>query len=552
MPHRSGIEGGDPGVGPGARQSIRSWVSCGAKADDTDGLVKALAAARHNAFTLVVDCPVRLKIGTDISKSVFIDDGTTVEFTDTGKITVDNVLIPAFVIADSSNITLTNWNVEYDASLPVLQNAAGKPGNAFNDRRITSWLAANRGIVFDKREGNVNSQWSGPTNICAVFYITGDSSNLSVTGMHLYVPQTAGGERFIPVAFSLGVNFKANQTVTAKTPLTAQYFGLPHKITFSDVELDGTYMGWVGGLQQAIFDNIRSKRYGDLQDANGGSVGGSNKWFAPPHLIYFSYKVDGDPALFNSDIQIRHVFDDGKRVGRARDAGGTDSISGYALSIKLGCVNCSVDDYRSSRPDGFIDVLTCDGLTITNSAATYDSAFLNNLFPGWRFPSPTYKNLKFENVTMVDTAESSVALPIGNANQPSNQGITLKNVRVAMNEWKGKQNPPLPSVLGRDIDVSLDYSIKRPATRIVRARNGELEVTLQGTRMAAQGDTATLLNWSSRNADRCIASGAWSDPVGTGGSRNITLDAPGNHDYVLTCSRGSNTSSVTLPPIPRP
>ena len=76
------------------------------------------------------------------------------------------------------------------------------------------------------------------------------------------------------MAFSLGLNFKSNQTVSAKTPMTGQYYSVPHDLTFSDISLDGTYMGWVGGLQKVEFENIQSQRYGDLQDASGGTVGG--------------------------------------------------------------------------------------------------------------------------------------------------------------------------------------------------------------------------------------------------------------------------------------
>src|SRR5580704_18740253 len=91
--------------------------------------------------------------------------------------------------------------------------------------------------------------------------------------------------------------------------------------------------------------------------------------------------------IFNANIEIKNVVDHGVRVGKARDAGGTDTLSGYALSLKIGCVNCRVDNYQSARPDGFLDVLASDGLTITNATATYDSSFINNLFPGWRFPA---------------------------------------------------------------------------------------------------------------------------------------------------------------------
>lgn len=553
---RSGDAQAYSSAGSGTKKSIRAWVSCTGSSDDTAGVAKAFAAARHGAFTLVVDCPVNLKVGTDIARSIFIDEGTTVEFTEAGKFTVDNVFIPAFVIADSSNITLTDWNVEYDGGLSIDQNvgytnngslvAGSKPANAFNDLRLTPWLAANRAIVFDKRAGNVNSQWTGTTNACAVFFITGDSSDLHVTGMRLYVPKTAGGERFIPVAFSLGVNYRRNQTVNAKMPMTGQIFAVPHDITFSNVTLDGTYMGWVGGLQNALFENIRSERYGDLQDAHGETVGGVKKWFAPPHLFYFNYTASGDAALFNTNIRIKDVIDSGVRVGKARDAGGSDSISGYALSLKIGCVNCSVDNYRSDRPDGFLDVLTSDGLTISNVTATYNSAFLNNVFPGWRFPSATYKNVKFENINFIDTAASSIVPPIGNANQSSNEGIVFKNVRVQLNHWAGAPSVPLPAIAGQAADAELDYSIKSDASRIVRSRRDSMEITFQATPATLRVGTPTVLAWTSKEAKKCRSGGDWSGEIGTSGSRMVNMTSEGSHDFAITCENGTATSQTTL------
>jgi len=329
-----------PGV---EKKSIRSWVSCDGTSDDATGVAKAFAAASHAAFTLVVDCPVRIHTGLDISRTIFIDDDTTVEFTETGKFTVDNTLFPAFVIANSSNITLTGWNVEYDASVPVKRIVDGysqtyhlapgmQPAGAFNDYSITQWLAKNRGITFDARQGFVTSLWSGNTNVCAVFFISGDSSQVTVTGMQIGVPAAAGGDRFIPVVFSLNPNYKSNQTITAKTPITAQFVAVPHDLTFSNVSVDGTYMGWVGNTHDTVLENIQSRRYGDLQDSQGNHVGGIEKWFMPPHLIYFSHADSMDPALLNKNIQITNVVDEGVRIGRARDAAG-EVRSGNALSL---------------------------------------------------------------------------------------------------------------------------------------------------------------------------------------------------------------------------
>jgi hypothetical protein len=538
-------------------KSIGNWVSCAGTSDDTAGVAKAFAAAGHGAFTLIVDCPVNIRVGMDIARPIFIDDGTSVEFTGSGKITVDNTFIPAFVIADSGKIKLTNWNVVYDASLPIDQNVGGytnnggfvkglKPANAFNDIRLREWLAANRGIVYDKSQGNVNPPWTGLTNACAVFFITGDSSNIRVTGMRMSVPAAAGGERLIPVAFSLGVNFKSHQTVAAKTPMTGQYFSVPHDLTFSDINLDGTYMGWVGGLRDTVFDNIQSRRYGDLQDANGGTVGGVQKWFAPPHLFYFGFSTTGDPGLFTSNIEIENVVDSGVRIGKARDAGGTDTISGYALSLKIGCVNCRVNNYKSARPDGFLDVLPSDGLTITNVTASYDSSFLNNLFPGWRFPSASYKNVRFENIKLVDTAASSFIAPIGNASQPTNEGITFKNVRVEMNRWAGTASVPLPAIAGRAIDASMEYSIAGDASRIVKSGKGSVELTFQAAPSIVRLGTPTVLTWTAKGAEQCISGGSWSGAVGTSGTRKVIMTAPGENEFTLTCKGDIEAAEARL------
>jgi Calx-beta domain len=538
-----------------AKQSISAWVSCTGTSDDTAGVRQAFAAASQAAFTLVVDCPVRIHVGTDITRPIFIDDGTTVEFTGAGKFTIDNVFIPAFVIANSSNITLTDWNVEYDASMPVNQKVGGYesnghfiqgplPGNAFNDLTLTHWLAAHRAIVFDPQQG-VNAAWSGTTNACAVFFISGDSANVSVTGMQMYVPAAAGGDRFIPVVFALAPNYKSNQTLNANIPLTAQYFAVPHELTFSNVTLDGTYMGWVGGARNAVFQNIQSHRYGDLQDANGENVGGVGKWFAPPHLFYLSYSVEGDPGLYNSNIRIENVADDGPRIGTARDKGGTDSISGYALSLKIGCVACSVNTYRSSRPDGFLDVLPSNGLTISNAAATYDSSFLNNLYPGWRFPSQPYKNVTFTNIALTDTAASTVQLPIGNAGQGGNQALTFTGVQVGISRWSGANAWPLPTIAGQGNDVSLNYQIADSKALIVRQQTDTVSSTLEATPSTLTVGATTRLLWTSENAQGCSATGAWSGPLPTVGSRRVTVTATGNYGFSIACANGANASNST-------
>ena len=456
------------------RKSISSYVSCSGTGDDTMGATKAFAAAKNSAFTLVVDCPVRLHSGIAVDRGIFIDNGTSVEFTGSGKFIVDNVFHPAFVIANASNISLVNWNVVWDALQPLdgstggyeingkfVAAAAGtrtQPAAAFNDIVLTQWLAANRSIDF-KSLGSGKAIWVGGVNPGAIFFITGDTSQVAFKGLHLSVPPGAGGDHFLPMAISFSPNWKSNQAVNGKMPHSAQYAAVPHGLTFSDVDFDGTLMGWQGNVRDATFERIQSHRYGDLQDASGGNSGGIGKWFPPPHLFYLNYVSDGDPELFNSNIHISNVVDGGPRVGVARDKGGGDSVSGYATSLKLGCTKCTVDHYSTTRPDGFMDVLPANDMQISNVTATFDSVFLNNAFPGAiRFPATGYTNVVFENVTLKDVADAPSKGPIGNAPSATNSGIVFRNVQIVFTRWSGAQLP-LPTIGGSNNEVSLDFLV---------------------------------------------------------------------------------------------
>jgi hypothetical protein len=542
------------------RKSINAWVSCTGTTDDTSGAMKAFAAARHGAFTLVVDCPVRLHSGPAIDRVIFIDSGTSVEFAGSGKFFVDNLLHPAFVIANSNNISLVNWNVEWDGSIPVDPHTGGyelggtmvpstantPPAGAFNDIVLTQWLEANRAITFDQSKGYMRAAWAGPANAAAVFYITGDSTSLVFTGIRLYVPPSAGADRFMPVAFSMSKNWKSGQIVSATTPRTAQHSAVPHWLTFSRIALDGILMGWLGGAQDATFENITSGRYSDLQDAKGGNAGGIGKWFPPPHLLYLSYDSGGDPALFNLNIDINNVFDWGPRVGVARDKGGTDTISGYALSLKLGCNGCSVDGYTSTRQDGFMDVLPSDGLTVSNVFGAFDSAFLNNLYPaGIRFPSSGYSRVAFENVTLQDSAESTLVAPVGNARNVSNTAITFTNFNVVMNRWAGS-DLPLPTIAGPTNTVAIKLNVPGQLIKASYLLKNTVSATISGHPATLHPGASTVLSWRSTGAVGCNASGAWSGAVGSSGARVVKVGPAGNYDFNLICQNASHSASTAL------
>lgn len=437
-----GLQSG-PFSGPAKSRSIRNWVHCDGKTDDDAGVIAAFAAAKDNAFTLVVDCPVFIHVGMDISHPIFIDNGTTVQFTKDGLFTVDNVFVPAFVIANSANVRLLDWRIQYVGGLPVDPNVKGyydngafvqrqgyaQPSFAFNDQTLSRWLSAHRGIHF----AQTGSLWWGPTDTSSLFYIIGATTNLEVQDFKLSVPAHARGSQFVPVVFASLVGYKSNENVTRQTPVTSEYCAIPSQVTFSGVSLDGYYMGWQGSFQNAVFEHISAYRYGDLQDANGGTPGGVGKWFAPPHLFYLNYnpKLTG---LENRNIQVLDVTDYGQRVGVARDKEG-EKASGFACSLKIGAINSVVDGYKSYRPDGLLDLLASDNLKISNVEGTYDSSFLNNLYQGMRFPQPPYNGVVLQNVNLTDKAPVTRVEPVGSSYNPASAGIAMKNVKVTLNNW---------------------------------------------------------------------------------------------------------------------
>jgi hypothetical protein len=533
-------------------------VSCTGTTDDTSGAIKAFAAARNNAFTLLVDCPVRLHSGLAIDRGIFIDSGTSVQFTASGKFLVDNMFHPAFVIANSSQITLTNWNVEWDGSVPVDPNFGGyelngefvaspgetQPAGAFNDLVLTAWLAANRSITFDEKKGRVESIWVGGVNPAAVFFITGDSSSVVFSGLKLYVPPAAGGNAFMPMAISLSANWKSKQTVTGTTPETTQYAAVPHGITFSGIDLDGIYMGWQGNLQDSLFENITSHRYGDLQDAKGKNVGGIGKWYPPPHLFYINTHA-ADAGLDNINVHFSNITDEGVRVGVARDTPG-DSGSGFANSLKLSCTDCSVDTYTSHRPDGFMDVLAADGMTVSNVTATFDSQFINNLYPaGLRFPMTSYSHVTFENLNLTDTADSTIQGPIGNSTSAANRTIVFSGVSITMNKWAGS-DMPLPSLTGTGNHVAINFTMSAQAMKLAFLETGSMTVWVAGTPAIVRPDGSTVIKWDSRHAEKCSANGAWAGTIAGSGSRSVAVSAAGSYPFTLNCQSAGGSADTTM------
>jgi hypothetical protein len=470
-------------------RSISEWATCGGAVDSARGVAAAFAAARNNAFTLQVDFPVFIHIGEDYTRPIFVDNGTTVNFTSGGKFIVDNLFVPALVIVNSSNIAFTNWNVQYSNRMTI-DSAGMHWASMFNDVTTVRWMRMNRGVVYDQSQGRVSS-YNGSQRTLTMFFFTGSASNISILGLKLYVDRNVGGEGFVPYVFGFNVGERDNTIIKSSTAATPATHAVPSNITFSDIDLDGTVMGWQGTVQNATFTHIRSHRYSDLQDAGGGNVGGIGHWFAPPHLFYLVFDTNGDINLINRNITLKDVIDYGDRVGVARDSGVKASL-GNALSLKIGGENVVIDGYQSYRPDGFMDVLASNGLTLQNVIATYNSDFLHRLYRGIRFPGPFgaiasgYININFHNISLTDLAPSTNMLPVGTCTGSTTGGLIFDNVHLYLNQWR---DADLTALFGSAINywgagnkIVFDYHVPAPVTSapisIVAGRDETMTYTL--------------------------------------------------------------------------
>ncbi len=103
------IVGGTPTI----TKSIRGWVSCSETIDESGQLEQALLSAANNAFTLVIDCPVRFHTGTASTRSIAVPDGVTLSFQGAGELLTVSNGPPALTVAHPSEVTFLDWNLTY-------------------------------------------------------------------------------------------------------------------------------------------------------------------------------------------------------------------------------------------------------------------------------------------------------------------------------------------------------------------------------------------------------------------------------------------------------
>ena len=432
-------------------KSVKEWTVCDGVTDDSKGLANAFAAAKNGAFTLDIDCPLYFHV----ARPIFIDNNTSVNFKGSGLIIVDNVLIPSFVIANSSNINLSNWKVKYTGGIPVDERTGGYyndgiwvPANErdpavvfFSLYTLKDWLLKNRNISMTKA---LIPLWTGFLDPAAIFYLRGDTSNVKINNMTLFVAESTTADKVMPIAFSLNPGETNNQTLNEPAPLSKPYIEVPHDIAFENISLDGYYFGWHGSGQNITIKDVKAFKYSDLQDRFSGQIGGVGNWFPPPHLFYFNTQGNWDKSLDNSYFSIYNITDNGIRLGLARDKGDNTQIAGHAVSLKMQGNNSLVNNYTLFRPDGFMDVLLSNNLTVQNVIANYDSSFINYTLSAFRFTQNGNHNIRFENISLTDNAFFTYLDPLRGCDGADNTNIVFVNARFKVNNW-GEPNPPMYS-----------------------------------------------------------------------------------------------------------
>lgn len=402
------------------RRSVREWLTdTTGSTDQRDNFNAALQACKNNTFRLVIDCPIKISVGADPSKPIFLDHGMVLEWDEGGQLILDNAYVPAFAIVHCRGVEWHRPAIIYSGGIFDAGAGWGTAGNSFNDTTLKAWLTANRGITFSSG----NPLWTGSAGVTAMLFVNGNS-DFSIFDANVSVPTEADAGLFIPVFTTFGAQWKEGSTITSSTGISSNTAIIPSQGRFERLMLDGCWMGHVGTVTSYRFEDITSKRYSDCQSLGGSNVGGTSYFFPPPHLFYFN---DQSSDLVSSNNYLRNVLDQGVLSGNLTTVR-SPSSSGYCNSLKISAHNNIIRGYTSYRRDGFADILAGDGLQLSDVYSEHDSTLFTaevGFAIPLRFPIAPYLNMKLHNVTLVDRAAKPNYFPIGNIPGASSRANSL-------------------------------------------------------------------------------------------------------------------------------
>lgn len=382
--------------------------------DDRAHLVETLAQSKAINAKVLLDGKIFIDVAATGTKSIFLDDNHWVEGTADSELIINNLRSPAFIIALANNVTFKNlnilWNQTY-STLPIDSQT-----NSANQAQVENWLIANKGMTFT----GADPAWSGAISFWAVFNIRG-SSNILLEDVSLRVPDGVNAQQFCPYFMKLTTEYNEGSTVSNEDndPRTQTT-----NVTLRRLTLDGTIMGIQGNVSNFNVETLRSHRYSDIQNAEGGDIGGNGgTWSPPPHLFYIN--KDGQPNDSNG-IFMSDVIDYGEYVGSVNVRSG----GGYCNSLKLtdDITNVLVDGYKSYRRDGLADMQNITNGTFKNIYAESETSIFQDRykFNTLRFLG-NFDNVIFENMTLKDNSLTSTVYPLDSADGVN---VSLRGVEV--------------------------------------------------------------------------------------------------------------------------
>ena len=419
-----------------------SGVDATGATDSLAALVTAFASVAGTNKELEINCPVKLTIGTDATKPIFVQTGTNIRMGPSGVFITDNNFLPAFVFNVNAGSTWSNVNIQYVGALVPKIDVA--PFNTlygtFNDGR----LKADLGTYGHNTFSNGGSSYSpGFSNHLAQITITGASSHLNFINLHIFTDPSRTASQFVPECVSVDPQWiPGTNVVTNNNPVNSTYAQGAKDINFINPVFDGYYMGFTGSGGEVNITGARFRRYSDLQDDSyltntvGANQGGTNhnNWFAPPHAIYMS---NGDSSL-GGRYHITNTIDYGQYVGGTQRRAPLGLVS---LKMDLDGGN-DIDDYISYRPDGFMATLrfvppSGKGAHLKNVYAVFDTsiaAWDGSTYAGWAFQEPyPLQNVVISNATLVDTAAVPSQWPISGSSIVGNQDISITDLKIFVN-----------------------------------------------------------------------------------------------------------------------
>jgi hypothetical protein len=481
--------------------SAQPNIFAGGITDSRLGLNTAIQTAAAANKTLVIDCIIKVTIGTDITKAIFLPPNASIQFLPGCYIITDHILVPLFVICNSSDITFKDYNVQYIGTFGVTaidqQNPAvainGTLGS-FNDVTVKNYMAANWGNTYS---GSGSGLFPSATNACAQILISGQAKRINFLGKtRAYVPDNAPACNFIPCFISVYPQWNANMLVTsaiqisAPNPTTAT---APDHILIEDLELDGCCMGIVGTCLHIQVNNARSIRYSDMQDASGNNVGGKT---------YNAITLASTPVTGNTTITFSAPWGFASKT--------------YTVTFSDG----------STRSVPFVSGSAISGAFTALGAGTFSSTVQVSYSSMWVAPPHLFY------LHSLDFA--------GNFPCTQNLGIIYdEGVYVGTPNRRGTGSGYLNSIKIEPANGSkiVDYTTLRP--------DGGMDILAFGNQNGSVGKFLAIFNSSTSQTGQCVFTGALTAAT----SANLAVPWPygsGSQTYTITFSNGTSQTGTFI------